>query len=98
MRRTAIKMKIKADEANRARREEAHKMAQEYFYMELIPKIEDRAADGAYHLISARLADSEMENFVFTMIKQNGFKLEVSDIYNYTISWKEAGYNDENSF
>jgi hypothetical protein len=66
--------------------------------MELIPKIEDRAADGAYHLISARLADSEMENFVFTMIKQNGFKLEVTDIYNYTISWREAGYNDENTF
>ena len=32
--RTAIKMKIKADEANRARREEAHKMAQEGFEVE----------------------------------------------------------------
>lgn len=93
--RTAIKMKIKADEANRARREEAHKMAQEYFYMELIPKIEDRAADGEYYLITARLADLEMEQFVFTMIKQNGFKLDDVDVYNYTISWKEAGYNDE---
>lgn len=96
--RTAIKMKIKADEANRARREEAHKMAQEYFDMELIPKIEDRAADGAYHLISPRLANVEMENFVFAMIKQNGFKLEDNDIYNYTISWKEVGYDDENAF
>ena len=91
----AIKMKIKADEANRTRREEAYKMAKEYFYLELIPKIEDTADDGKYFLISPRLANVEMENFVFAMIKQNGFKLEDNDIYNYTISWKEAEYNDE---
>ena len=91
----AIKMKIKADEANRIRREEAYKMAKEYFYLELIPKIEDTADDGKYYLINARLANAEMENFVFAMIRQNGFKLDVTDIYNYTISWKEAEYNDE---
>lgn len=92
---TAIKMKIKADEANRTRREEAYKMAKDYFYMELIPKIEDRAEDGEYYLITSRLANLEMENFVFAMIKQNGFKLDDVDIYNYTISWREAEHNDE---
>ena len=91
----AIKMKIKADESNRVRREEAYKMAKEYFNLELIPKIEDTADDGKYYLISPHLANPEMENFLFAMIKQNGFKLEDNDIYNYTISWKEAEYNDE---
>ena len=91
----ATKMKIKADDANKVRREEAYIMAKEYFCMELIPKIEDRAADGEYYLITARLADLEMEQFVFTMIKQNGFNLSDVDVYNYTISWREAEYNDE---
>ena len=91
----AIKMKLKADEANRARREEAYKMAKEYFYLELIPKIEDRADDGEYYLMSPRLANLEMEQFVFAMIKQNGFNLSDVDVYNYTISWREAECNDE---
>ena len=95
----AIKMKIKADVANKTRRDEAYKMAKDYFDMELMPKIEDRAEDGAYYLITPHLANTEMEQFVFTMIKKNGFKLEDNDIYNYTISWKEAAeYNDENPF
>ena len=91
----ATKMKIKADESNKVRREEAYKMAKDYFYTQLIPKIEDRAKDGDYYLITGRLAEFEMEQFVFAMIKENGFKLDDVDIYNYTISWKESDLDDE---
>ena len=87
---TAIKMKIKADESNKMRREEAYKMATEYFYMDLLHRIEDRADDGEYYLITGRLVNEEMEQFVFAMIKQNGFKLENINTCNYTISWREA--------
>ena len=87
---TAIKMKIKADESNKMRREEAYKMAKEYFYMDLLHRIEDRADDGEYYLITGRLANEEMEQFVFAMIKQNGFKLENINTCNYTISGREV--------
>lgn len=91
----AIEMKIKADESNKMRREEAYKMAKDYFYTQLIPRIEERAENGDYYLITGRLVEFEMEQFVFAMIKENGFKLDDVDVYNYTISWREEEYNDE---
>ena len=88
-------MRLKADEANKLELMSAYKMAKDYFYTNLKLKIEETAEDGKYSLVSPHMANPNVERFLFAMLKENGFKVTDTDIYNYTISWKESDLDDE---
>lgn len=86
----ATKMREKAKKANSDEEKYAKQLAINYFNTCVKTRIEEAAAEGLYHVENPYMANDKANDYLFEILKENGFIVDTCNPYNmyeFYIEW-----------